>query len=41
MMSHIKLLSLPFLVAVFSLLAWHLLTTAPIGGGTLLPPFSF
>ena len=40
-MPRAKLISLQLLVAVISLLAWHLLTTVPIGGVTLLPPFFF
>jgi NitT/TauT family transport system permease protein len=41
LMSRIRLLSLQLLVAVVSLLAWHVLTTVPFGGVTLLPPFFF
>ena len=40
-MSSVKLLSLQLLIAVISVLAWYLLTTVPIGGVTLLPPFFF
>ena len=40
-MSRIKLLSLQILVAVVAVLAWHVLTTVPIGGDKLLPPFFF
>ena len=40
-MSRIKLLSLHILVAVVAVLAWHVLTTVPIGGHKLLPPFFF
>ena len=40
-MSRIKLLSLQLLIAVISVAAWHVLTTVPIGGSSLLPPFFF
>ncbi len=40
-MSYIRLLSLQVAVAVVSLALWHLLTTIPIGGKPLLPPFFF
>ncbi len=40
-MSRIKLLSLQLLVAVVSIVLWHLLTTIPVGGKPLLPPFFF
>jgi len=40
-MSRVTLIALQLLVAVLSLLAWHVLTTVPIGGVTLLPPFFF
>ncbi len=40
-MSHVKLLTMQLVVAVLALLAWHVLTTVPIGGVTLLPPFFF
>src|SRR5258708_27480953 len=40
-MSRMRLLSLQVLIAIISVLAWHLLTTVPIGGVTLLPPFFF
>src|SRR3954467_1615325 len=40
-MSRTRLLSLQLLIAVVSVLAWHLLTTVPVGGVTLLPPFFF
>jgi NitT/TauT family transport system permease protein len=39
--TRVRLLSLQLLVAVLSLLAWHVLTTVPIAGVTLLPPFFF
>jgi NitT/TauT family transport system permease protein len=39
--SRFKLLSLQILIAVISVLLWHLLTTIPIGGSPLLPPFFF
>jgi NitT/TauT family transport system permease protein len=39
--SRIKLLSLQLLIAVISVAAWHVLTTVPIGGSSLLPPFFF
>jgi NitT/TauT family transport system permease protein len=40
-MTRLTLLSLQLLIAVIAVLAWHLLTTVPIGGSTLLPPFFF
>ena len=40
-MSYVRLLSLQVAVAVVSLALWHLLTTIPIGGKPLLPPFFF
>ena len=40
-MSRVKLLSLQLLIAVITVLAWQVLTTVPIGGVTLLPPFFF
>ena len=40
-MSRGKLLSLQLLVAVLSLGAWHVFTTVPVGGVTLLPTFFF
>ncbi|MEI8155026.1 MAG: ABC transporter permease, partial [Hyphomicrobiales bacterium] len=40
-MSKVALLSLQLIVAVVSLGAWYVLTTVPIGGTTLLPPFFF
>ena len=40
-MSRIKLLSLQLLVAVVALAMWHVLTTVPVFGRILLPPFFF
>ena len=40
-MSRVNLLSLQVLIAVISMVAWYVLTTVPIGGVTLLPPFFF
>ena len=40
-MSNVRLLSLQLLVAVVSVLLWHLLTTVPVDGAPLLPPFFF
>jgi NitT/TauT family transport system permease protein len=40
-MSRPALLALQVLVAVLAVLLWHILTTVPIGGVTLLPPFFF
>lgn len=40
-MSSIKLFLLQVLVAVVSILAWHVLTTVPVGGEPVLPPFFF
>ena len=40
-MNRWTLLSLQFLVAVVLIGAWHVLTTVPIGGVKLLPPFFF
>jgi NitT/TauT family transport system permease protein len=40
-MTRLTLLSLQLLIAVIAVLVWHLLTTVPIGGSTLLPPFFF
>ena len=40
-MSRPTLLSLQLLIAVIAIAAWHVLTTVPIGGITLLPPFFF
>jgi NitT/TauT family transport system permease protein len=41
MLSRSRLLSLQLLVAVLALALWHVLTTVPIAGITLLPPFFF
>ena len=40
-MSRSKLLALQLLVAVVAVLLWQVLTTVPIGGVRLLPPFFF
>ena len=40
-MSRATLLSLQLLIAVVAVAAWYVLTTFPIGGITLLPPFFF
>src|ERR687888_1909639 len=40
-MSRLKLLILQLLVAVVAVALWQLLTTVPIGGVKLLPPFFF
>src|ERR1700738_3710087 len=40
-MNRLTLLSLQILVAVVSLALWHVLSTVPIGGVILLPPFFF
>src|SRR5438105_8121463 len=40
-MSRATLLALQILVAVVSIALWHILTTVPIGGVKLLPPFFF
>jgi NitT/TauT family transport system permease protein len=40
-MNRMTLLSLQILVAVVSLALWHVLSTVPIGGVILLPPFFF
>src|SRR5881296_598682 len=40
-MSRLTLLALQILVAVVSIALWHILTTVPIGGVKLLPPFFF
>ncbi|MBV8112944.1 MAG: ABC transporter permease, partial [Hyphomicrobiales bacterium] len=40
-MSRVKLLALQLLVALAVVLLWQLLTTVPIGGVKLLPPFFF
>ncbi len=40
-MSRATLLLLQLLIAVIAIALWHLLTTVPVGGITLLPPFFF
>jgi NitT/TauT family transport system permease protein len=40
-MSRVSLLTFQILVAVVSIALWHVLTTTPIFGVTLLPPFLF
>src|SRR5690242_13837785 len=40
-MSRVKLLSLQLIIAVIAVAAWQFLTTVPVGGVTLLPPFFF
>jgi len=40
-MSRVTLLALQVMVAVVSLMLWHLLTTVPVFGRVLLPPFFF
>ncbi|MBN8957034.1 MAG: ABC transporter permease [Rhizobiales bacterium] len=40
-MSRVSLLTFQILVAVVSIALWHVLTTTPIFGVTLLPPFFF
>src|SRR5437763_17024057 len=40
-MSRATLLALQILVAVVSIALWHILTTVPVGGVKLLPPFFF
>ncbi len=40
-MSRPALLAFQVLVAVVAVLIWHILTTVPIGGIRLLPPFFF
>jgi NitT/TauT family transport system permease protein len=40
-MSRVKLLTLQILVAVVTIAAWHVFTTVPIFGVTVLPPFFF
>src|SRR5947207_10526152 len=40
-MNRATLLALQILVAVVSIALWHVLTTVPIGGVKLLPPFFF
>ena len=41
LMSRLSLLALQFLVAVVAVALWHVLTTVPIAGRLLLPPFFF
>src|SRR5437762_14318770 len=41
MMSRTTLLALQILVAVVCIALWHVLTTVPINGVKLLPPFFF
>ncbi len=40
-MNRITLIALQLLVAVVCILVWHLLTTIPVGGKPLFPPFFF
>jgi len=40
-MSRLSLLALQLLVAVVAIALWHVLTTVPVGGRLLLPPFFF
>ena len=40
-MQRMKLLSLQAMVAIVSIALWHVLTTIPIGGNPILPPFFF
>ena len=40
-MSRLMLLALQLLVAVVALALWHVLTTVPLFGRILLPPFFF
>jgi NitT/TauT family transport system permease protein len=40
-MNRVTLITLQLLVAVVSILIWHLLTTVPVGGKPLFPPFFF
>jgi NitT/TauT family transport system permease protein len=40
-MSRLTLVTLQLLVAVVAIALWHVLTTVPIGGVKLLPPFFF
>jgi NitT/TauT family transport system permease protein len=40
-MSRLSLISLQMLVAIVAIALWHLLTTVPINGAPLLPPFFF
>src|SRR5262249_564302 len=41
MVTHVRLLFLQVLVAVFCVTAWYVLTTVPVFGVLLLPPFFF
>src|SRR5262249_10847852 len=41
MMPRAKLILLQVLVGIAAIAVWHVLTTVPIGGGELLPPFFF
>jgi NitT/TauT family transport system permease protein len=41
MMNRITLITLQLMVAVVCILVWHLLTTIPVGGKPLFPPFFF
>jgi NitT/TauT family transport system permease protein len=40
-MSRVRLLSVQLIIAVIAVAAWQFLTTVPVGGVTLLPPFFF
>ena len=40
-MSRVTLLTLQLLVAVVAIAIWHVVTTVPIFGAKLLPPFFF
>ncbi len=40
-MSRLRLITLQLLVATFTLVVWHLLTTIPVNGNPLVPPFFF
>jgi NitT/TauT family transport system permease protein len=41
MMNRVTLITLQLMVAVICILVWHLLTTIPVGGKPLFPPFFF
>jgi NitT/TauT family transport system permease protein len=41
MMNRVTLIALQLMVAVVCILVWHLLTTIPVGGKPLFPPFFF
>jgi NitT/TauT family transport system permease protein len=41
MMNRVTLITLQLMVAVVCILVWHLLTTIPVGGKPLFPPFFF